>query len=49
MGIGGAIAMLAGLGIFELRAGRARMRILVSIVAEALLVVGIVWVEWRGR
>ena len=45
----GAIALLACLGLFELRAGRVGTGILRSVVAEALLAAGFVWVWWRGR
>jgi hypothetical protein len=49
IGMGGAIAMLACLGLFELRGGRARPRILVSVVVEGLLAAVLAWVGWRGR
>jgi hypothetical protein len=46
---GGAIALLACLGLFELRAGRVSAGIFRSVVGEALLAAGFVWVWWRGR
>jgi hypothetical protein len=46
---GGAIAMLACLGLFEFLAGRVGAGIFRSVVAEALLAAGFVWVWWRGR
>jgi hypothetical protein len=46
---GGAIALLAGLGVFELVAGRVSAGILRSVVAEAVLATGFLWVWWRGR
>lgn len=49
LGIGGASAMLACLGIFELWAGRVSGRIAIPAVVEALLAAGFLWVWWRGR
>ena len=46
---GGAIALLACLGFFEFLARRASAGIFRSIVAEALLAAGFVWVWWGGR
>lgn len=49
LGIGGAIALLACLGLFERWAGRVSSGILVPAVVEAVLAAGFVWVWWRGR
>lgn len=46
---GGAIALLACLGLFEFRAGRVSPGILRSVVGEAVLAAGLVWVWWGGR
>src|SRR5271166_684467 len=46
---GGAIALLAGLGLFEFLARRASAGIFRSVVAEAVLAAGFVWVWWGGR
>jgi hypothetical protein len=46
---GGALALLAGLGLFELLARRVGAGIFRSVVAEAVLAAGFVWVWWRGR
>ncbi len=49
LGIGGAILLLACLGLFEFWAGRARSGIIVPAVVEAVLAAGFVWVWWGGR
>ena len=46
---GGAIALLACLGLLEFRARRVSAGILRSVVAEAVLAAGFVWVWWGGR
>lgn len=46
---GGVIALLACLGLFEFLARRASVGIFRSVVAEAVLAVGFVWVWWGGR
>src|SRR5262249_54773544 len=46
---GGALALLAGLGLFEFLAGRVSTGIFRSVVVEAMLAAGFVWVWWRGR
>jgi hypothetical protein len=46
---GGAIAVLACLGLFEFLAGRVTAGIFRSVVAEAVLAAGFVWVWWGGR
>ena len=46
---GSAIALLACLGLFELQAGRVSSGIFRSVVAEAVLAAGFVWVWWGGR
>ena len=47
--MGGTIALLACLGLFEFRAGRVSAGIFRSVVAEAVLAAGFVWVWWGGR
>jgi hypothetical protein len=46
---GGAIGLLACLGLFELLARRASLGIVRSVVGEAVLAAGFIWVWWRGR
>ncbi len=46
---GGASALLACLGLFELRAGRVGAGIFRSVVAEAALAAGFFWVWWSER
>jgi hypothetical protein len=46
---GGAIALLACLGLFEFLAGRVSAGILRSVVGEAVLAAGFIWAWWRGR
>lgn len=48
LGIGGASALLACLGIFERWAGRVSSGIIVPAIVEAVLAAGFVWVWWRG-
>ena len=45
----GGVALLAGLGLFEFRARRVGAGIFASVVAEAVLAAGFVWVWWGGR
>ena len=47
--MGGAVAVLACLGLFEFRARRASAGIFRSVVGEAVLAVVFVWVWWGGR
>jgi hypothetical protein len=47
--MGGAIALLACLGLFEFQARRVSTGIFRSVVAEAVLAAGFVWVWWGGR
>ena len=49
LGMGGAIALLAGLGLFEFWAGRASSGIIVPAIVEMVLAAGFVWVWWGGR
>jgi hypothetical protein len=49
LGVGGAIALLACLGFFELWAGRVGSGIIVPTIVEAVLAAGFVWVWWGGR
>ena len=49
LGIGGASALLACLGLFELWAGRVSTGIVVPAVVEAVLAAAFVWVWWGGR
>jgi len=46
---GGAIGLLAGLGLFEFLARRVGAGVFRSVVAEAALAAGFVWVWWGGR
>lgn len=46
---GGAIALLSCIGLYEFLAGRASTGILNSVVAEAVLAAGFIWVWWGGR
>jgi hypothetical protein len=46
---GGAIALLACLGLFEFLARRVSAGVFRSVVAEAVLAAGFVWVWWGGR
>ncbi len=46
---GGAIALVAGLGVYEFWARRAGSGIFRSVVAEAVLAAGFVWVWWVGQ
>ena len=46
---GGAIALLACLGLFEFLARRVSAGVFRSVAAEAALAVGFVWVWWGGR
>jgi hypothetical protein len=46
---GGAIALLACLGLFEFLARRVGAGVFRSIVAEAVLAAGFIWVWWGGR
>ena len=47
--MGGAIALLAGLGLFEFLARRVGPGVFRSVVAEAVLAAAFVWVWWGGR
>jgi len=49
LGVGGAIALLAFLGLFEFRAGRVTSGIIVPTIVEAVLAAGFVWAWWGGR
>lgn len=49
LGLGAAVALLAGLGLFELRAGRAKAGIIRSAIVETVLAGGFVWAWWGGR
>jgi hypothetical protein len=46
---GGAVALLASLGLFEFWAGRVTAGIIRSVAAEAVLAAAFVWVWWSGR
>jgi hypothetical protein len=46
---GGAITLLACLGLFEFLARRASTGIFRSVVGEVVLAAGFVWVWWGGR
>jgi hypothetical protein len=47
--MGGAIALLAGLGLFEYLARRVGAGVFRSVVGEAVLAAGFVWVWWDGQ
>jgi hypothetical protein len=47
--MGGAIALLAGLGLFEYLARRVGAGVFRSVVGEAVLAAGFVWVWWGGQ
>ena len=47
--MGGAIALLACLGLFEFRARRVGPGVVRSVVVEAVLAAGFVWVWWSGK
>lgn len=49
LGVGGASALLAGLGLFELRARRVSRGIVVPAIIEIVLAAGFAWVWWTGR
>ncbi len=46
---GGAVALLASLGLLEFWAGRVTAGIIRSVAAEAVLAAAFVWVWWSGR
>jgi hypothetical protein len=49
LGMGGAIALLAFLGFFELWAGRVGSGIIVPAIVETVLAAGFAWAWWGGR
>ena len=49
LGVGGASALLACLGLFEYRAGRVTSGIIVPAIVEIVLAAGFVWTWWGGR
>src|SRR5215472_8800624 len=49
LGTGGAIALLACLGFFELWAGRVTSGIIVPAIVETVLAGGFGWAWWAGR
>jgi hypothetical protein len=49
LGMGGAIALLACLGLFELWAGRVKTGIIVPAIVEMVLAAGFAWAWWVGR
>ncbi len=49
LGVGGAIALLAGLGVFEYSAGRVGSGIIVPAIVETVLAAGFGWAWWGGR
>ena len=49
LGVGGAIALLACLGLFEFWARRVSSGIILPAIVETVLAAGFVWVWWSGR
>lgn len=49
LGMGGASALLAGLGLFELHAGRVGSGVIVPAIVELVLAAGFVWTWRSGR
>jgi len=49
LGMSTAATLLAGLGLFERRAGRVDSGIIVPAIIEAVLAAGFAWVWWAGR
>jgi hypothetical protein len=49
LGVGGASALLACLGLFERWAGRVTSGIIVPAIAETVLAAGFVWAWWGGQ
>jgi len=49
LGMSVASALLAGLGLYERRAGRVSSVVVVPAVIEALFAAGFVWAWWEGR
>jgi len=49
LGTGGAIALLAGLGLWELSAGRVTSGIIAPVIVEAVIAAGFGWAWWSGR
>jgi hypothetical protein len=49
LGTGGAIALLACLGLFELWAGRVTSGIIVPAIVEVVVAAGFAWAWWGGR
>lgn len=49
LGIGGAIALLACLGLLDFSAGRVASGVIVPAIVEALLGAGFAWAWWSAR
>lgn len=49
LGVGSASLLLAGLGLFELHAGRVSSGIVVPAIVEIVLAGGFFWASWSGR
>ncbi|MBM4779818.1 MAG: hypothetical protein GQE15_19105 [Archangiaceae bacterium] len=49
LGVGGISALLAGLGLFELQAGRVGSGIVVPAIVELVLAAAFVWTWWSDR
>jgi hypothetical protein len=49
LGMGSAIALLAGLGLFERWAGRVGSGIIVPAIVEVVIAAAFVWTWWSGR
>lgn len=49
LGVGGASALLAAVGLLDLRARRVSARIIVPSAIETVLAAGFLWAWWGGR
>ena len=49
LGIGGATALLAGLGVWEFAAGRVTSGIMIPAIVEVVFAAGFGWAWWSGR
>lgn len=49
LGIGGASALLAGLGLWDRSAGRVTSGIIIPVLVELVVAAGFAWAWWSGR